>query len=181
MSNFEVVICTYNNAAMLDGVLTSLARQKPARDGRWSCLVVNNNCTDRTAEVVQQHISAGAIPGLRSVRETRQGLTPARLCGVRSTGAQWTAFVDDDCFLEPDWIVNAMAFAESHPEAGAFGGKVILDWEVEPPVLRACLWLLLRGAEPRRFPASGGISCGSGAGPQSRRSYKVWMDQRTTA
>ena len=29
MSNFEVVICTYNNAAMLDGVLASLARQKP--------------------------------------------------------------------------------------------------------------------------------------------------------
>ena len=133
MSDFEVVICTYNNATMLDGVLTALARQKPAQDGRWSCLVVNNNCTDRTAEVVQKHIRTGAIPGLRSVQETSQGLTPARLCGVRSTGAQWTAFVDDDCFLEPDWIMNAMAFAGSHPEAGAFGGRVILNWEVEPP------------------------------------------------
>lgn len=133
MSDFEVLICTYNNATMLDGVLASLARQNPARDGRWSCLVVNNNCTDRTAEVVKKHIRTGAIPGLRSVQETSQGLTPARLCGVRSTGAQWTAFVDDDCFLEPDWIVNAMAFAGSHPEAGAFGGRVILNWEVEPP------------------------------------------------
>jgi GT2 family glycosyltransferase len=57
---------------------------------------------------------------------------------VRSTTAQWTAFVDDDCFLEPDWIANAIAFSKSHPTAGAFGGRVVLDWEAEPPAyLRA--------------------------------------------
>jgi glycosyltransferase involved in cell wall biosynthesis len=128
----DVVICTYNNAAMLDGVLSTLACQKPAR-ASWSCLVVDNNCTGDTRNVVRRHMTSGAVPGLRTVREPEQGLTPARLRGVRHSTAQWMAFVDDDCFLRPDWIAQAIAFVETHPGIGAFGGRVVLDWEVEPP------------------------------------------------
>ena len=129
----EVVICTYNNAAMLDGVLSTLACQKPVERARWTCLVVDNNCTDDTPNVIARHALGGAIPELRSVREPKQGLTSARLRGVRSTTAQWIAFVDDDCFLQSDWIAQAITFAESHSFVGAFGGSVILEWEVEPP------------------------------------------------
>jgi len=53
-SNLDVVICTYNNATMLDGVLATLARQQSVGDARWTCLVVNNNCTDHTEEVVRK-------------------------------------------------------------------------------------------------------------------------------
>ncbi len=129
----EVVICTYNNAAMLDGVLSTLARQVPRENSRWSCLVVDNNCTDETQSIVMKYIAGGAIPGLRSVSEPEQGLTPARLCGVQTSKAKWIAFVDDDCFLEPDWVAEALAFTERRPTVGAFGGRVILDWQVEPP------------------------------------------------
>ena len=129
----EVVICTYNNAAMLDGVLSALACQRQVERARWTCLVVDNNCTDDTPNVVARHVLAGAIPDLRSVREPKQGLTSARLRGVRSTTSQWIAFVDDDCFLQSDWIAQAIAFADSHSCVGAFGGRVALDWEVEPP------------------------------------------------
>ena len=54
-----------------------------------------------------KHVIAGAIPGLRSVQEPEQGLTPARLRGVRSSTAPWIAFVDDDCVLRADWIARA--------------------------------------------------------------------------
>ena len=132
-SALEVVICTYNNALMLDQALSALARQHAVPDGSWSCLVVDNNCTDETQEVIEQHRAAARIPGLRSVREPTQGLTPARLRGVRSSLAAWIAFVDDDCILEPHWIAQALAFTESHAHVGAFGGKVTLDFESEPP------------------------------------------------
>ena len=129
----EVVICTYNNAAMLDGVLSTLARQVPRENPRWTCLVVDNNCTDETQNVVLKYISEGSVPGLRSVREPEQGLTPSRLRGVQTSQAKWIAFVDDDCFLESGWVAEALAFTERRPTAGAFGGRVILDWQVEPP------------------------------------------------
>ena len=129
----EVVICTYNNAATLDGVLATLARQVPSENPRWTCLVVDNNCTDETQNVICKYVSDGTVPGLRFVREPEQGLTPSRLRGVQTSNAKWIAFVDDDCFLEPDWIAQALSFSERHPTAGAFGGRVILDWQAEPP------------------------------------------------
>jgi GT2 family glycosyltransferase/SAM-dependent methyltransferase len=132
-SALELVICTYNNALMLDQALSALARQHAVPDGSWSCLVVDNNCTDETQEVIERHRAAARIPGLRSVREPMQGLTPARLRGVRTCLAAWIAFVDDDCILEPQWIARALAFTESHAHVGAFGGKVTLDFESEPP------------------------------------------------
>jgi GT2 family glycosyltransferase len=130
--SIEVVVCTYNNAAMLDEVLAALGRQRGVDDGRWACLVVDNNCTDNTPAVVDRHQHLGLIPNLRRIREEVQGLTPARLRGARSSEAPWVAYVDDDCVLEPDWIAEAVAFVDRHPAAGAFGGKVILDYEREP-------------------------------------------------
>ncbi|MDX1419729.1 MAG: glycosyltransferase [Rubricoccaceae bacterium] len=128
-----VVICTYNHAALLDGALAALAAQVSPSDARWSALVVDNNCTDDTAAVVARHQASGAIPGLRRVEERRQGLTPARLRGVRESDADWVVFVDDDCRLAPDWVRRAAAVAAAHPDAGAFGGRVVLDWERPPP------------------------------------------------
>jgi len=95
--------------------------------------VVDNNCTDHTAGVVTRHAGTGRIPGLRRIAEPRQGLTPARQCGVRASTADWVAFVDDDCILAPDWIAGALRFAAAHPEAGGFGGRVMPDWGREPP------------------------------------------------
>src|SRR5690606_8565208 len=57
----------------------------------------------------------------------------ARLCGVRHTAGDWVAFVDDDCLLREDWVRRAAAFAAAHPACGAFGGRVVLDWEAPPP------------------------------------------------
>lgn len=157
----EVVICTYNNAAGLDRTLRALGRSQPA-DGGWAVLVVDNNSTDDTASVVQRHQAAGTLPRLSRVEEHRQGLTWARLRGVTGTTAPWVAFVDDDCTVDEGWIQRAVAFARSHPEAGAFGGRVVLDHEAEVrPVLRQYGWAFAEqdlGADPQP------VDCLVGAG-----------------
>lgn len=129
----ELIICTYNNAALLEQVLTTIAAQQVANSTVWSVVVVNNNCTDDTETVVNRAIQAGQIPNLRMIHEPIQGLTPARLCGVQYTTAPWIAFVDDDCLLQPNWVAAAVAFATQHPACGGFGGRVTLQWETPPP------------------------------------------------
>jgi glycosyltransferase involved in cell wall biosynthesis len=131
--SIDIVICTYNRAAGLDTVLSALSQQSPAVDVGWSVLVVDNASTDATAEVVDAHISRQFLPGLRRVREIEQGLTPARRRGVRETSAPWIAFVDDDNFLEPGWLDAIAKAIRLHPDAGAIGGRVVLDWEQPPP------------------------------------------------
>ncbi len=135
-SELDVVICTFDNASMLDRVLGALGAQRPAA-GRWSVLVVDNNSRDHTQEVISRHSESGAIPGLRRVEEPTQGLTPARLCGVRATSAPWIAFVDDDCILAEDWIASAIDFARSHPDCGGFGGRVVPTYVEERPAVLA--------------------------------------------
>src|SRR6185503_11138057 len=127
--SIDVVICTYNNAALLDATLDAVARQRVSEDVDWQVLVVNNNCTDETPQVLEKHSTR--LP-LRTVVETSQGLTPARVRGVRETSREWIAFVDDDCLLEDNWIEQAAHFAGEHAECGAFGGQLIPKKEMTP-------------------------------------------------
>lgn len=130
--DLDVIVCTWNNAALLDRTLRSLEAQHPVPDCDWGVLVVDNNCTDDTPAVVASAVARGRVP-LRCVRESAQGLTPARQCGVGSTRRPWLAFVDDDCLLDPEWVARTVAFARAHPECGAFGGRITLSWEAPPP------------------------------------------------
>ncbi|MEH1930929.1 glycosyltransferase [Nostoc sp.] len=132
----DIVICTYNNAKLLDRVLTAISLQKVSKNCNWTVLVVDNNCTDETADIVDKHINSRLIPNLRRIVETKQGLTYARLCGIKNTTSEWISFVDDDCLLSEDWVDKAIQFTTSHQNCGAFGGKIILDWETTPsPIL----------------------------------------------
>jgi glycosyltransferase involved in cell wall biosynthesis len=129
----EVIICTYNRAANLQDVLAGLSVQRVDQGIEWSVLVVDNASTDRTADVVEAHRARRLLPGLRRVLESEQGLTPARRRGVQETSAPWIAFVDDDNLLEPSWLQAVAEAIRSHPQAGAIGGRVVLDWEQPPP------------------------------------------------
>jgi glycosyltransferase involved in cell wall biosynthesis len=128
----EVLICTYNRAADLERCLERLGRQRGA-NAEWSVTVVNNNCTDRTPQVVAEHAALGRVPRLAQIFERVQGLTAARRRGVLESTAEWVAFVDDDCLVAPDWVAEAIEATARHPAAAGFGGRVIPCWGREPP------------------------------------------------
>lgn len=127
-----VAICTYNNADLLDGTITSIAGQHELAACCASVLIVDNNCTDHTADVVQQHVDASAIPSLHRICESVQGLASARRCALRHCTTPYIAFIDDDCLLNPDWLQAAARFLHHHPRCGALGGRVTPRWLTEP-------------------------------------------------
>lgn len=123
----HVVICTYNRAHILIHTLEALATQDAEHDGSWKVLVVDNNCSDNTVELVAQYTDK--LPRLEIVPEARQGLTEARQRGFIATDAPWVAFVDDDCVLARDWVRHALDFIRRHPDAAAFNGRNTLTFE----------------------------------------------------
>jgi glycosyltransferase involved in cell wall biosynthesis len=178
-SSIDLVICTYNNAVLLDRVLTAIAKQQISPHIKWKVLVVDNNCTDETVAVVEKHIKSKRIPELCRVLEPKQGLTYARLCGVQNTTGDWIAFVDDDCLLQEDWIEQAAKFASEHPRCGAFGGKVILDWETPPPAFVLPFGYSFAAQEHGINPKP--VSCLVGAGLIVRRSALLgtgWINKQ---
>lgn len=166
--SIDLVICTYNNAALLDRALIAISKQQVSPEVEWKVLVVDNNCTDGTSAVLERHAKSGKIPDLGKVSESRQGLTYARLCGVDSTTGDWIAFVDDDCLLEENWVDQVAKFALTHPECGALGGRVILDWETPPPAFVLKYRYSFAAQDHGRISKQ--VSCLVGAGLVIRRS-----------
>ncbi len=154
--DFSVAICTYNNARLLRWTLEGLTRVLVPPGLAWELVVVDNNSTDDTRRVAEMF--AGRLP-LRYVFEPTQGLSHARRRALRETAAEWLAFVDDDCLLDPGWLREAVRFCNDHPGAGAVGGRVRLLWEAAPtPLARHCELSLARqdrGDEPLRLPSEG--------------------------
>jgi glycosyltransferase involved in cell wall biosynthesis len=170
--DISIAICTHSNAAMLEGVLARLAEQRVGAGTRWELVVVDNCSDDRTPEVLAAAGASSAFPAFRAVQEPRLGLSNARRTALAAARAELIAFVDDDCLLDPDWVENAVRFARATPRAGAFGGKVELEWLAPPtPLALACSWALAQqdhGPAPARVHERGGGSL-VGAGVVLRR------------
>jgi glycosyltransferase involved in cell wall biosynthesis len=97
----------------------------------FELIVVDNNSTDTTREVVERF--AVSDRRVRYLMESRQGLSHARNAGIREARAPLVAFTDDDVRAQPDWVATIVrAFAE-HPEADVVGGRVLPLWPSAPP------------------------------------------------
>lgn len=132
MVDISVIICTHNGASRLPMTLDAVvAQQVPAGVG-WEVLLVDNASTDNTAAVAMQYASRSSAP-FRVLREAQPGKLHALRLGAREATGCLIAVVDDDNILDPNWIATAIAFFQSHPQAGLIGGRVQPLFEIKPP------------------------------------------------
>lgn len=125
-----VVICTWNRAKLLRAVLASIDRVHPPPAEGWDVLVVDNNSTDDTADVVEEF--RRRLPVSRVV-ETQQGLSSARNRACRVARGDYLIFTDDDVIVDARLLAEyARAFA-AHPAASFFGGTIEPTFLAKPP------------------------------------------------
>jgi glycosyltransferase involved in cell wall biosynthesis len=109
----SVCICTYNRSQSLARTLDSLSI--PTGDAASTeVLIVDNNCTDGTAQVVESF--RNKLPILR-VLETLQGLAHARNRAVAEFRGDLLLFTDDDVRLEAGWLAAYLEASRRFPEA----------------------------------------------------------------
>lgn len=123
MPSLTVAVCTYNRAERLPKLIESLrALSAPIP---FEILVVNNNSTDDTLEVLDRL----AIPhpvALRVVTETQQGIPYARNRAVAEClDRDYMLFMDDD-ELPGEAFVSAAFQALENFNADCVGGRVII-------------------------------------------------------
>jgi len=154
--DFTVAIPTYNGATRLPKLLDKLRQQTGLDPISWEIIVVDNNSSDNTAQVVQEY-QGNWLPGvpLNYVLEPEQGAAFARLRAVKEAQGELIGFLDDDNLPNPDWIAQAYSFAQEHPQAGAFSGQIHGEFEVEPPEnfqrIQAFLAIREHGSTPHQF------------------------------
>ncbi|MGB3405552.1 MAG: hormogonium polysaccharide biosynthesis glycosyltransferase HpsE [Microcoleaceae cyanobacterium] len=156
MVDFTVAIPTYNGAQRLSGLLEKLRLQTQLEDVSWEVIVIDNNSSDNTAKLVQQY-QQNWIAGveLKYYFEPEQGLAFARQRAINEAKGEFVGFLDDDNRPAPEWLVAAYQFGQTHPQAGAYGSRILGEFEVSPPEnferIAPLLALTDRGSEPRYY------------------------------
>ncbi|WP_312562785.1 glycosyltransferase [Anaerospora sp.] len=133
MIDISVIICAYNREQLLQDTL--LACDKLFLDINAEIIVVDNNSTDNTKQVVEDWMSALPQSPLQKfyLFEARQGLSHARNTGITNARGRIIAFLDDDAIPSENWLSNIYKAFTKYPDALALGGKILPNFEVPRP------------------------------------------------
>jgi glycosyltransferase involved in cell wall biosynthesis len=177
--SITVVICTRNpRTEVFARVLDALTGQT-LNTPRWELVIIDNGSTPA--------VSLPVLPAelrCRMVIEPTAGLTPARIRGIHEASGDLLIFVDDDNILAADYLETALWIASEFPQVGAFGGRVLPEFEQEPPAWLQPFLSRLALADFARdawsnLPGDRGLTpCGAGLCIRRQLSEK-WADEVT--
>jgi GT2 family glycosyltransferase len=108
----SVVVCTYNGGQTLEQCLHSLERLDYPD---YEIIVVDDGSTDQTGEILAR------FPRIQAIRQANRGLSHARNVGLRRATGDIVAYLDSDCFADPDWLTLLVEQLQ-HSGAAAVGG-----------------------------------------------------------
>lgn len=128
-----MVICCHNGAQRLPQTLAHLKAQKETRSFSWEVLLIDNASTDGSSEVTRQCWSDDQPAPLRVVCEPRLGLSFARERGFREARYEILSFVDDDNWVNENWVSTVSRTMSAQPDIGALGGLIYPICETDPP------------------------------------------------
>ncbi len=126
----SAIICTHNRETYLGAAIDSLLAQEFAAG--FEVVVVDNNSSDRTSEVVKQRLSD---PKIKYVFEPILGLSVARNTGAKESRGEIIAYLDDDAVACDRWLQILYSAYENNSKIAIAGGKVTLLWPqgIQPP------------------------------------------------
>lgn len=130
----NVVIPTYNRAESLKKTLRSLADAPLPANFEVVVTVVNNNSTDPTEAAFEEMRPRFRDKTLEYLFEEKQGRSFALNSGIRRADGDLLTTVDDDIRVAENWFVEIeKIFGARWLELDFVGGKMLPEWEADPP------------------------------------------------
>jgi glycosyltransferase involved in cell wall biosynthesis len=125
----SVCICTHNRQQSLLRTLKSLREQEKVSAG-LEILVIDNNCTDGTAQLIQE---LREVVPVRRILEPKQGLSHARNRAAAEFCGDVLLFTDDDIRFDSGWLSSYEVAIRRWTDADYFFGRILPDWEGKKP------------------------------------------------
>lgn len=149
-----IAVPTYNRAHFLKFSLLSLQRLVRPAGIDIEIVIIDNDSTDNTAEVVAAAAEISEIP-VRYVRELNQGLCFCRNTALRIALHDDVVYFDDDVEVNPQWLIGYVEAVEAFG-ADCVVGPVYAHFLDPPPqnlsprILRSLSSVYsLKGEQPR--------------------------------
>jgi GT2 family glycosyltransferase len=102
-------------------------------DLAWELIIVDNNSTDNTKEVIDNFINKSSL-NVKYVVERDKGLSRARNMGIQEASGHIIAFTDDDCIVDQHWITSLSKEFYDDESIVAVGGRVVLYNKMDRPI-----------------------------------------------
>ena len=134
--HLSVIIPTRNRSKLLARCLDSICQQTLSND-LFEVLIIDNGSIDDTYSVYNEYKEK--IKNLNYHVEPVSGLHAGRHAGLRLAKGDILVFCDDDIRAFPTWLEGVLESFESQ-EVALVGGKILPDYESEPPEWLNQLW-----------------------------------------
>ena len=133
---YTLAICTHNHAGRLRKTLDGLQNLNHPQQA-WEVLIVDNNSSDGTSELLAKDEWHPANVPTRVVFEGRLGISHARNRAVTEAGGDYLFFMDDDETPDANWLI-AFETAIEQWRPDALGGRIEVMFEdaSRPPWLQ---------------------------------------------
>ena len=125
--DITALVCVYNGLPDIEDLLKSVLDQRTDQLFRYEVLVVDNNSTDGTRDLVEQY--ATRYPDvLRVIEEKRQGKSYALNTGLAAARGRICSIIDHDLVLPASCLRGIWEAFSTHPDVSFLGGKVLPIW-----------------------------------------------------
>ncbi len=129
----SIIICTYNGNSRLVEVLNVINALKH-HNFNLELIIVDNNSNDNTPGILRDYFVNHSFRfPFRIIREDRQGLIFAKICGLQNTAFEYIVFCDDDNILDENYVQQCFEIFQNYPEVGIIGGKGICQSPINLP------------------------------------------------
>ncbi len=130
----DIIIPTFNRAESLRKTLQSFLRAQVPQNLEIAISVVDNNSVDNTKQVFDEMKPHFINYKFEYLFEKKQGRSFALNAGIKNIKGELFSGIDDDEEIQSDWFVEVeKIFRERWDEIDFVGGKLLPNWETEPP------------------------------------------------
>ncbi len=131
---FSIVICTYNGVSKLTPTLKHIANLNCPDNITVEVILVNNGSTDDTEKFSKNlWIELNEPHPLIINNEIRPGKGFATETGYDAAQYSYIITVDDDNWLAPDYLINALELIHKYNDVGIFQARNEPVFESTPP------------------------------------------------
>ena len=141
-NSLSVIICTYNPVITIINQCLLAIKKASTLSKPQEIILIDNNSNNHFTEDNKFQLLVVEL-GIKLINEPKQGLTPARLRGIKEAKEDLLVFIDDDNFIEPNFFEKGLTISTSYPFIGAWSGQVKLVFEQEPQPWTKPYWGML--------------------------------------
>jgi succinoglycan biosynthesis protein ExoM len=120
LPHISVGVCTFKRPSMLKRLLHELQAQESKGAFTHSVVVVDNDQNESARAIVEEFATESRL-AVAYVVEREQNIALARNRAVREADGDFVAFIDDDEFPEPEWLLQLLDACGRPGIAGALG------------------------------------------------------------